>query len=370
MGFQKLEPIYKNSVSRLQTNNSIDDQLWAQLRLIRHLSKPKGINANKAMIPWIDQAEFYFRDALTSNWRTSGLLYYYCFLNLSKAYLVGKKYLTIKEMKSTSIYHGLTADPQNPKSIIDFEVKIMPPTSNGKVNIFSSFYQKVIGKNWPYTGYVTIHLKDIINYCYSINSEIKAFYNIDGCIVPCQSMIRQKDKKFWFEICTPTHFKSTIMKDLHKKFICIDGKDLSEDEKEEWFRAYQITRADIVYYSFIQSEKVQSTENNANEVISNVYVNASKYLKNMVHPYPENSEGDIWHYNPKLVINSKSIYWCPLLTDYIISFTLSTILRYHPHLLQEDNKDSYLAKAWCKQSSILALRYYLMLFSDPMITLN
>ena len=38
--------------------------------------------------PFVEQAKFYYLDAHKSDWRSGGLLYYYSFLNLAKAYLI------------------------------------------------------------------------------------------------------------------------------------------------------------------------------------------------------------------------------------------------------------------------------------------
>ncbi|RIV34787.1 hypothetical protein D2V08_05250 [Flagellimonas lutimaris] len=58
-------------------------------------------------------------DAHNSNWRSSGLLYYYSFLNLAKALTVTSRFLRRNYLSTNSVFHGLSAQPQNINRIID-----------------------------------------------------------------------------------------------------------------------------------------------------------------------------------------------------------------------------------------------------------
>jgi hypothetical protein len=81
-------------------------------------------------------------------------------------------------------------------------------------------------------------------------------------------------------------------------------------------------------------------------------------------------EDFVWIFLQKISISGKEMQWNTLLSDYLFSFILSTILRYYPHQLGFNTKDSYIAEAWCNQAAIESLREYVMLFTNPMITLN
>jgi hypothetical protein len=66
----------------------------------------------------------------------------------------------------------------------------------------------------------------------------------------------------------------------------------------------------------------------------------------------------------------EKLVWHPVLSDYLYAFVLSTVLRYHPHIFNSDNKDSFLAEAWCNQSPETSLRYFLMALTKPSIRIN
>lgn len=91
MGFIKNIPIGNKEYNDLETTCPPEVQLWQELVMLRHLNRPKGVFAKKASAAWVDQAKTYFMDACNSDWRTGGLLYYYSFLNLAKAYLAAKR---------------------------------------------------------------------------------------------------------------------------------------------------------------------------------------------------------------------------------------------------------------------------------------
>ena len=94
MGFIKYMPLGNKGPRDIFTTNLLEKQLWQELVMIRYMKNPKGINAKIASASWIDQAKTYFIDAYKSNWRSAGLLYYYSFLNLAKAFLTIKKVIT------------------------------------------------------------------------------------------------------------------------------------------------------------------------------------------------------------------------------------------------------------------------------------
>ena len=146
MGFIKYIPYGKHTPLDVITTTEREVQLWQEFTMLRHC-KTNVIYGKLVNAPYIDQAKTYYHDAKRCDWKSAGLLYYYSFLNLAKAYIISKRALSGKYMKSTSIYHGLYANPQNPRRIIDFNINIHPPTSNNKKNILASLFMENLNFN-------------------------------------------------------------------------------------------------------------------------------------------------------------------------------------------------------------------------------
>lgn len=370
MSFIKLNPTeYTHDFT---TTNVPEKQLWQELVMIRHLDKTKGINAKTAITPCIDQAKIYFLDAYNSEWRASGLLYYYSFLNLAKAFIVAKKGLSAKKLQSASIYHGLSANPQAPTQIIDFEIQIHPPSSNGRDNIFSIFYQKLMNEQWPHTKQITIKFSDILPYTRDISVEVEKFYNIKPAPIYAQSLVREVNNSVWFEINVPSERASIVQSHINNiNFTVVNPASITDADKADWLTSYYRTANSFRHTCFMRTEEKAFTLHNRTQIYNQLSKEIAKAFYPYVLPFPTFGHTDeAWQFIPRICLTAPSIRWHPLLSDYLFAFILSTILRYHPHLLQTNKKDSFLAEAWCAQSAITSLRYFLMAFTTPSIRFN
>ncbi len=145
MAFITWSPL-KKVVITSKTTNDLTQQIWKQIESLRYF--PTKHKIPKSISFWIDQARIYYLDATKIHWRSSGLLYYYSFLNLAKSLLVAKKVFSFKKLDIKSVYHGIHSDLQDISSIIDYKIVISPiKSTNGRDNVFSNFYQIVTGKN-------------------------------------------------------------------------------------------------------------------------------------------------------------------------------------------------------------------------------
>ena len=110
--FLRFSPLGVKKTIDIETTTDRELQLWQEFTMIRHNPKSK-IYGRKATAPYIDQAKIYYQDARSVNWESAGLLYYYSFLNLAKAFIIRKRSLPSSLLRSSNIYHGLEADPQS-----------------------------------------------------------------------------------------------------------------------------------------------------------------------------------------------------------------------------------------------------------------
>ncbi len=330
------------------------------------------LNAPKSISPWIDQAKIYFLDSTHINWRSAGLLYYYSFLNLAKALLVASRKFTYKSLDTISIYHGLHSKLQDISSIIDYEIQISPLTvkNGGRAidNIFSNFYQVVTGNKWPYQNEITVKLGDVLGYCLEIAVECKKLFNIERRIIITQSLYRTVGYESWFEMAIPdsqVHLVKSHISDWPLEIL--ESSQLSDIDRDDWLTAYPRTA-----YSFdggvyiLRSPKKQFDIHNKPQVRESIMNDAIQHLYTyFLHTVYDNDPYPEWQFISDLDLDGKKIKWHPLLSDYLMAFVLSTILRYQPQLLQAGTPNYHLAEGWCSQSAITALKYFLMLFTNP-----
>ncbi len=372
MGFIKFIPFGNKTPYDVRTTSRPEVQLWQEFTILRYISGPNAIYGKLVTAPWIDQAKTYFRSACKLDWKSAGLLYYYSFLNLAKAYIVTKRSVSGITLKSTSIYHGLSAIAQSPSRIIDFEIEIHPPIQNGKRNIFAIFYERLFDQNWPFANTITVKLSEFIEYCDDISHELELFYGIIKKSIDAQSLLRERNNQAWFEMVVYDSQINTVTNYLTSgSYSIINFNNFSADDKTNWLIAYERTSSSLANHSLIRFNQLPLTPENRNDQYQQIRQDAINVLTGFICPDPVcNLDERYWLFIPKANTNTTDLHWHPLLSNYLFAFVLSTVLRYHPHIFDSNQKDSFIAEAWCNQSAITSLRYFLMEFTNPPLRMN
>ena len=365
-------PYNENKIpQQLTTTNTFIEQAWQELTMLRYL-KVKHISSPKLIAPWIDQAETYYLDSIHSNWRSAGLLYYYSFLNLAKALLVAKRRFKYKALDTSVIHHGLSASLQDISSLKDYEIQIFPPSMRGNKNVFSNFYEIVTNCKWDYQNPVTIKLQDILGYCPDVSVESKQLFNIGKRIFPIQSLHREVNQNMWFEMIVPKAYTNVIQTELSSLNLqFIESDKLDAFDRNDWLDAFQLTFHSLKNFTFVRTQPTQFTQDNRTEIVKASWKKVSKNLSPYITaPVYLDVSKPTWDFVQKADIAGKCISWHPVLSNYLMSFALATILRYQPQLLKTGTDNCFYAKAWSSQCSRTTLGYFLMLFTYPPITLG
>jgi hypothetical protein len=346
--------------SYISCSTFIEDyvQILTELTALRFNKNDKNFENHKNSVFWIDQAKQYYQSAVKSPWQTSGLLYYYSFLNLAKALLVSHNKISITEMQSISIHHGLSLNNQNPKRIDDFVIKIHSQPNN----VFPHLYETTIGENWT-LGDIEIRLGDILGYSYSISSEVNRILDIDTRFTTYRALTRNVNGKTFLELCFPKTQKSILNCGFSFEPIIIDGKELEDYSKIVWESAFRMLNVEINQCIFWRSP--ETTDGLSEYLLS---LNEEFATRSII--YPVNSQNYSGIFFEELEVSGKKIAWSSFLTDYIFSFVLSHISRYNPHLISYESVNALIAESWCNQAGIECLRSLLRDFSDPMIIVN
>jgi hypothetical protein len=368
MGFLIYVPIDGYLPQEYKTTNDLTDQILQEFECLRYIKK--NAYSQKTITSCIDQAIIYYRDAIKVNWRSSGLLYYYSFLNFAKAYIAAKKTIRSTSLNTTSLLHGITAkSTQNVSNIMDYEIRICPPATNGSINIFSSFYESVTKMKWPFTHDIFIKISEIIKYSEDISAELFSLFHLMSATVEMRSILIDDGSSMWLDFLVPNNTESLFTNQINQMPLSIvKYNNLEAIEKNNWIISYpQITGTSIVWV-ILKSEKLQYSAETRKRKISDLQSKGIQHFGNNYIPIVTKTESNSqWLFCSDLSTNSTNIKWHPLFSNYLIAFALSSILRYQPHLIDNEAKSGFIMKAWCNQSAIRTLQYLLTIFTSPSV---
>lgn len=372
MAFITNYPLGRKKPRTIRTSNGLVEQLWQELVMLRHVSSSKTIAAPKSTAPWIDQAKIYYLDANKSEWNSAGLLYYYSFLNLAKAFLVAKRVFTYKKLNTTSIYHGLSSDLQSVKLITDYEVTIHPANSGGKSNVYSHLFETLTGEKWPFRSSIKIKMSDIAGYCQDISTELNSLFGIQNQVIQTQSLLRQANGEIWFELVVPSSVSNIIKTQVSSWYASeLLQDDMNGLDKNDWITSHNRVATTLANFVILRGEKYTVTPGHENELFKKAADNALSSFFDFSYPTVfEDPRHDSWLFFPKINILGKQLTWHPILSDYLFAFILSSILRYQPQLLHPNSQNIFLAEAWCNQSAVSVIRRFLMSFTKPSLRIT
>ncbi len=366
MAFIEFLPLGQRAPQTLQTSSDVLEQLWQQLVMTRFLGAQTGYaNTVEKSATFIDQAKIYFLDALKSNWRSAGLLYYYSFLNLTKAVLVHKSKSSYEELTTASTLHGIHSAPQTIQSILDFKIKIDPPSVGGRQNIFSHFYEAVTNSHWPHPKTITISLENVIGHCLDVAAESKELFGVKCSTAHCQSLLRVVGNEVWVDylfIGDSEKAVATSIENCRLESI----PEFSENDKTDWLVSHGLTTQALHMAVILQGSKRQFVDDETyKKVLAETAAEATETLTPYAFPSAFEAKPPVWLFVPEIELSDKTMQWHPLLADYLFAFALSTILRYQPHLLEPGTPSNFLAEAWCSQSAATLSRHFLMELTQP-----
>lgn len=345
--------------------HDIAESIFQEFSMYRHLPDGEG----RKTAPYIDQAKQYFVDARNIHWRSAGLLYYYSFLNLSKAFILKDGKLTEEEIVKNGIFHGLSTSSKSFTELLKYDCSIHSVVSKrkGQKNIFALFYEVLIQEEWPFDETVSITLKDIIGYCYDISHELYSFYGIESKMINMHSLLNVRDESEVFMLILP----SICVHHIYEEFEAEIDKTIATDDLN--FTHFQLINSFGLSSDFLYNKSIIQFKRSTSKSVSEEFDRLTILFTNLALPTPSiTSELPTknWHYFRRINLNGKYIKWHPLLSNYIFFFILSDILRYQPHLVPIDSKEAFIAESFITQANISSLRYFLMHYSEKKIRFN
>ena len=149
---------------------------------------------------------------------------------------------------------------------------------------------------------------------------------------------------------------------------------MSITDKNIWHESHKREPFHLKNHSLIRFHQLPINAGNQDAQYNVLCEFVSNLFEDYIVPLPKTNYQtylfQIWDFVPKINLGGTDLKWHPLLSNYLYSFMLSTVLRYHPHLFSQENKDTFISQAWCNQSAVSTLRYFLMKISNKQIRLN
>ena len=367
--YRNIESSFRSRLSTrglkgLATSGNIDDELWLMLDYYSEvesvgmdLLKNAGIHSLirkrifKHFQSYVRQAKTYYISAKTLPARSSGLLYYYCFLNLAKAAILLKD----SSIAGKFIGHGLTYKISNNANI---STQLVSVKSNG---VFEKLYELYFGIPLRIK---TFGVQTLFNYCSDLTHQC--------------SMAGISEKKI-----IRAYFAGGMSKIRKTSWGIVGFSDLNEIEKykktmKPFFDSYelvdipQLVCRDIFKLTAYQSSSIsffQSTterpwldpntphfDADVNQVMTALgkifQVNYFKedYDFKIALPYNRNRQERIDE----------------LIAIYIIMFYISELIRYKPAYLENllNKKESWLIESFVKLCPVTFLRMIISLIAS------
>jgi hypothetical protein len=353
MGFISFIPYRAYQVR--QSTQGIVEHAWQEVESLTLL----GNGADFA--DYANQGRRYFLDAAKSDWRSSGLLCCYSFLNLAKVLLIKKGIVTSQTMMTTAAYHGLAADLQAPPSIIDFEFTIHPTRAHGRANLFALAYEALMGDAWPFRAPVRVALRAVLPYAIDVGQELFTHFGIAPTMILAQSLLRHQQGEHWYELFVAASRATDVQGAVTACPLSLTAADdVSDYDANDWFLAFGRSKGSIQEHALLTTPR----RANITDAQNDATLGFSEFCQ--LHVVIDRRD-PCWYFVPRIEIHGVRLRWHPVLSDYLFAFCLSTILRYEPYLLRPGTRDQYLAEAWTRQSASSVLRYFLMAMTDPAV---
>lgn len=349
------------NVNVLATNASIDDELWSLLDYYAEIEKV-GIGLvkkhgftrytqyeriYKSFRAFIRQAKNYYLAGKALNYRSSGLLYYYSFLNLAKAYILLRKPNSIR---GKFIAHGLSNKIPNYGKFENQTIKIE------EGGIFPMLYEYIASEKILTQP---INIQTCLAYCSDVSYQYSSGGFGQARILPGKfALIVNEDdksnKKCWGMLAISsfgsTSAYSKSFSDFYKNYELID---LTFDLQDKIFGINGALRS---HYSYFQSKKETPylSESSPNQFA------IMEELKTALHKvldfsyYQDDSEFMIaLPYKIRRQISMRET-----LAIYITMFYMSSLIRYKPDYLDHllDKKEAWILESFVKSCPQTFLR--------------
>lgn len=351
------QPLSPRNTQGLSASGEIDDELWIILeyyseveevglkflkgkRLINSIQRK---NVFRYFQAYVRQAKNYYYSAKSLSPKSSGLIYYYCFLNLIKAALI----IENPSIVGKRINHGLTYDV-NKNATFDKETVVVK--KNGVFPMFYSWYFNRVIKPQ------SLNLSVLLSYCTDISyqCQLASVYEPKIHQAYYAMCTNQKEKTGW-ALVGVSGAKELLRyrKSFSMFFSSFEKVELPKPACREIFNIDAYSQS---YFTFFQSVDIKPwLSDNIPPSLELRY----EILKAFENAFQANYFGE----NPDFMISlpyrqKNQIRADETIAIYLIMYYLSNLVRYKPEFLEGllSRKESWLIDSFVRSCPTTFLR--------------
>jgi hypothetical protein len=361
------------SIARLTSQQpDITDELFSLLRFISEIpdegkrliqfhsntTNPVALDALYRLTrAFIRQAENYYRAARGLHYRSSALLYYYCFLNLAKAVLSvhGIPY------KPT---HGLSA--RTDTTSIDLGKQTVEVHRKG---VFLAFYRQQLKTVLP--NDVRLDVKSLLGYIPQITHEYEtAGLGHTAALVMCKARLLADlpHDKAWWTIAIPGWYDPSALPEPNRSGFASEFEqvEMPPNKAREQFsidgRAHHL-------YRFFQSRATTSWASGVPTQLPIVSLFGS--LEGHIEPKLIDDGFDFTVFQPFAhALGPFRMTELPAL--YLVMFYLASLVRYRPDYLDSllETRAAWMIESFVASAPLMALRSFVSKITDRLYIYN
>jgi hypothetical protein len=334
------DPIFPQQ--KLKTSIALEKEYWVMLRAAadvypmgKALLTVNGVTGDikklwRVFRSYIHQAENYWLAGAVTRPESAGLLYYYSFLNLVKAYLILKG-VPVTGGNET---HGLTTRKNTWRGSLTTKYVFIPPSSTKQVPIFSSYYSQVFSIHppinklsvWKLLSYVT----DI---SYQYQSVVKAPKPNDR--IKHRIVLNNQTTSCWLILAIPKSSQIErnwpCFRSIHKEFEKIKADPLAMQVLREMFGFESL---DWTLFDFYQNKAGRELPVVNNQIPRDSLIQrlTSAFGSHLAPSYDDDS------FSGLLSLPIRSTRWTAMneeIAIYATMFFVSELLRYRTEYLEE-----------------------------------
>lgn len=350
------QKISRRNIQVLHTDGNIDDELWilleyyseieeiGQKHLLNQGIPTRQVKQNfKHFQSFARQAKTYYLSAKNLHPRSAGLLYYYSFLNLAKAFLI-QKYPSIGKTKTG---HGISCLPKDFSKLKTQTVRVL---NDG--GVFQKLYDLYFGTQIKKQS---LNIKELLNYCSDISYQCQIAGMGNGKLEPClyTHLVNKDDKTGWVLLGIPGFNEvkkyPSALQDFYKDFEQVEVPELAA---REFFKMYNLNLSN---FTFFQGKPFFWTANNIPPTLE-CHDQMKRTLGKLLQTNYFDNDFDLYLSLPYKI--NRQLQMDETLAIYLVMFYISNLVRYNPAYLEEllSKKEAWLIESFIKSCPNTFLR--------------
>lgn len=315
----------------LNTNDDIENEIFGSLEFVTEIEEvgrkfllERGQRNNLkntllTMRAFVRQAKTFHKSAKLLDYRASPLIYYYSFLNLTKAYIATVEPANIRG----NVHHGIRKPPGRSLKLQN--------SVEARGGVFSDFYRIVTGQ--PVSNRTRFDIFDLLGY----SSDVSLEYELGGFgkhqILGCRYAVAAESRTSPFYVLLAVQGFDRIeayKKGLSNFFSVFEEVDLGNDDCRQVFDLYA---EDKQQYRFFESKMTFPIAENDRIPVSEILNHAYTGLKPNFEPNPYSGAYDFTLCAP--LRSNLQIPMRESVAIFAIMFGLGSFVRYDPAYLEK-----------------------------------